>query len=107
MKVIRNKIIPIGRGFGAINLFGVLFAKQKMKLTPEVLNHEMIHTCQMRELGYVPFYIVYVVEWLIRMAQHRGKLYDAYYAISFEREAYANGSNPDYITHRRHFAQWR
>lgn len=107
MKIIRNNIIPVGRGFGAINLFGVLFVKKNMKLTPEVINHEKIHTCQMRELGYVPFYIIYLLEWLLRMMQHRWCLYESYYAISFEREAYANGDDLRYRDKRKHFAQWR
>lgn len=107
MRIIRTNIIPIGRGFGAINLFGILFVKKEMKLTREVINHEKIHTCQMRELGYVPFYIIYVLEWLLRMVQHRGRIYESYYAISFEREAYANADNLRYRANREHFAQWR
>lgn len=100
-------MLPIGRGFGAINLFGVLFAKRDMRLTPEVINHERIHTAQMRELLYVPFYVIYVLEWLMRMIQSRGRLYKAYYNISFEKEAYRHGDNLQYLNHRRRFAQWR
>ena len=55
MKVIRNRFLPIGRRYGAINLFGILFAKHDMALTPEVMNHESIHTAQIRELLWVPF----------------------------------------------------
>lgn len=64
MKVIRNKLLPIGKRYGAINLFGVLFVKRDMSVTDRVLNHERIHTKQMRELGYVGFYLLYVAEWL-------------------------------------------
>lgn len=107
MRVIRNSILPIGKGFGAINLFGVLFAKTDMNLTREVINHEKIHTAQMRELLYVPFYLIYVLEWLIRLVQFRGKVYESYYNISFEKEAYRHGEDLDYLKHRRRFSQWR
>ncbi len=107
MKVIRNDIIPFGRMFGAVNLFGILFAKRHMPLTPQVINHEEIHTAQIRELLYLPFYVVYLAEWLYRLVKHRGNIADAYFDISFEREAYAFGDDLSYLSRRRHFAQWR
>lgn len=106
MIIIRNSIIPFGRDYGAINLFGILFVKPDMPLTAEVINHERIHTAQMRELLYAPFYIIYIIEWLIRLLQQKN-LFRAYRAISFEREAYANGNNLSYLNHRKRFAQWR
>ncbi|MDE6191022.1 MAG: hypothetical protein K2L31_07615 [Muribaculum sp.] len=106
MKVIRNNIIPFGR-YGAINLFGVLFAKPTMTLTREVINHEKIHTRQMRELLYLPFYLLYVAEWCIRVIKNRGSLHRSYHEISFEQEAYRHGSDPDYLSRRKPFAQWR
>ncbi len=107
MKVIWNNVIPFGRRYGAINLFGVLFAKRGMVVTKEVVNHEEIHSAQLRELLFIPFYIVYVAEWLWRLVQQRGDTYRAYRSISFEREAYAHASDLDYMRRRRHFAQWR
>ena len=107
MKVIRNAILPVGKSFGAINLFGVLFAKRDMRLSPEVINHELIHSAQMRELLYIPFYVVYLIEWILRLIQCKGRFYEAYRHISFEKEAYHQGDNPDYLKHRLPFAQWR
>lgn len=107
MKVIRNRLLPIGKNYGAINLFGVLFAKPEMRLTPAVMNHEMIHTAQMRELLYVPFYIIYVIEWIVRLFQFRFRTFEAYKHISFEREAYANGANLQYLKERSPFAMFR
>lgn len=106
MKIIRNNIIPFGK-FGAINLFGILFAKQNMPLTKEVINHEMIHTRQMRELLYIPFYILYIIEWCLLIIKNRGSLYKSYHEISFEREAYDHGDDLGYLAHRKSFAQWR
>lgn len=106
MKVIRNSILPMGKQYGAINLFGVLFVKHSMRLTPEVMIHEKIHTAQMRELFFIPFYILYVLEWVLRLIQTRGKMHSAYHRISFEKEAYLYASDLNYLNHRRAFAQW-
>ena len=55
MKIIYNNIIPF-KGFLAINLFGVLFVRGTYRdLSATVLNHEKIHTAQMKELWYIPF----------------------------------------------------
>ncbi len=59
----------------------------------------------MQELLYLPFYLLYVLEWLCRLIQLRdsGK---AYRAISHEREAYDNQGNPDYLTERKPYNQF-
>ena len=104
MKIIYNKIIPFGKGFYALNLFGVLFAKGPCdRIT---LNHEKIHTAQIKEWFYLPFYIVYLIEWFIRIIQYRGYT-RGYLNISFEREAYTNQYDLSYLKHRKHFASFR
>ncbi len=52
---------------------------------------------------FLPFYIIYVIEWLIRCVQYRDRK-KAYYNISFEREAYANGHNLNYLSSRECYA---
>ena len=100
MKVIINRLIPFGKNFYAINLFGVLFAKGPCgKVT---MNHERIHTAQIRELLYLPFYLWYVLEWIVRLLQYRN-MNLAYYNISFEREAYDNQANLSYLKRRKNF----
>lgn len=101
MKIIYNKIIPFGKDFYAINLFGILFAKGPC--SPVDLNHEKIHTAQMKELGYVFFYIVYLIEWAVRIVQYRGYV-NGYMNISFEREAYFNQYDLEYLQSRKHFS---
>lgn len=101
MKIIYNKIIPFGKRFYAINLFGILFAKGPCDIV--TLNHERIHTIQIKEFLYIPFYIFYVLEWTIRILM-TGNLYKAYENISFEREAYHNQYNLNYLKNRRHFS---
>ena len=103
MKVIRNRIIPC-KGFAAINLFGVVFVRKKIRPQHNIsiydwdkmLNHELTHTAQMKELLYLPFYLLYGIEWLIRLAIYRNTK-EAYRNISFEREAYDMQANFGYI----------
>lgn len=101
MPVIKNKILPIGKNFFALNLFGIIFAKGECDEV--ILNHEKIHSRQMQELLVLPFYILYIIEWLIRLIQCRNS-YKAYKNISFEREAYSNQNDSDYLKKRKIFS---
>lgn len=100
MKIIRNNIIPF-KGFAAINLFGVLFIRGDTAVTSRLVNHETIHTAQMKEMLYVFFYLWYVAEWLVKLFIY-GR--NAYRAISFEREAYSNEGNTLYLSRRKRYA---
>lgn len=103
MKIIYNRFIPF-RGFRAVNLFGVVFARREFRPLPErTIRHETIHSAQMRELCYVLFYLLFSAEWLVRRFG-RGKIYRR---VSFEREAYAHEYETDYLCRRKRFAQWR
>lgn len=109
MKLVFNKLIPF-KGFIAINLFGVCFIREEYKdklgkiNLEDVINHEMIHTQQMKEMLYVGFYLWYFFEWLIKLFKY-GK--DAYYHISFEVEAFLNERDLNYIERRKPFAWWK
>jgi hypothetical protein len=62
----------------------------------------------MKELLYVPFYLIYFFEWLYRLWEYREYGSDAaYQGISFEREANEHQWEDGYLSTRRHFAQWR
>lgn len=102
MRIIRNNFIPL-RGFKAINLFGILFVREDAAMDGKDFNHKEIHTAQMREMLYVPFYLWYVVEWLVRLVQCRD-MEKAYRSISFEREAYANERDMGYLGRRRRYS---
>ena len=82
-----------------------LFARKGCTMSESDINHEMIHTAQMKEMGYVLFYVWYLVEWLIKLVK-LGDSNKAYRAISFEREAYGNEKNFIYTITREKFA-WR
>lgn len=103
MKIIYNNIIPFP-GFAAINLFGIIFARKECRpLSATTINHEAIHTAQMKELLYVGFYLCYLAEWIVRLFM-KGS---AYRNISFEKEAYNCQHIPGYAQIRQRFAQWR
>lgn len=106
MKVIFNKIIPF-KGFKAVNLFGYLFIRDGVTVDYKLLLHESIHTAQMKELLYVPFYILYLLEWIKNLFAYRFNGRQAYRNISFEVEAYQHENEKDYLDTRKHFAQWR
>ncbi len=89
-----------------MNLFGVFLVRDKSWIDRHIVNHERIHTAQMKELLWLPFYVLYVLEWLFLIIRY----FDwdkAYRSISFEREAYQHGHDLNYLQKRKHFAQWR
>lgn len=105
MKIVYNSIIPFKR-FRCLNLFGILFVRKNsdgsiLKLSRKSINHEMIHTEQMKELLYVFFYLWYFIEWLIELVLPP---YNKDYSdISFEEEAYMHEDNLDYIKQRKRY----
>lgn len=100
MKVIYSKLLPV-KGFRAINLFGIVFARSdEPPLTPRIINHELIHTRQMLELLVFGFYFWYVTEWLVRWIIYKDRR-KAYLNICFEREAFANDHKLNYLKHRK------
>jgi len=102
MKIIYNKALPPKR-FAAINLFGFMFVRYGAKPSQRTIQHESIHSRQMREMLYLFFYLWYGVEWLVRLVQYRNAM-TAYYNISFEREAYTNDRKENYLTDRKSWA---
>lgn len=109
MKIIYNNIIPFGR-YLAINLFGILFVRKDKKhlLDDTVINHEQIHTAQMKELLYIGFYIIYLLEWLYKaIIKFPFNWHLAYRDISFEKEAFMFEPYEDYLEYRTHYSQWR
>lgn len=102
MKVIYNNIIPF-KGFYAINLFGTLFVRGSKHPSKKVLNHESIHSQQMKELLYIFFYLWYVTEWLIKLFIYWDTKM-AYKAIGFEQEAYTHEEDMEYLKNRHWYS---
>lgn len=63
------------------------------------VNHERIHLRQQLEMLVVFFYVWYLLEYLFLLVQFRNRK-KAYYAISFEREAYENEKDLGYLKAR-------
>lgn len=103
--IIHNRFIPFKK-FYAINLFGVIFVRHGVHLHAEEINHERIHTAQMREMLFIFFYIWYGMEWFILLFKYRNS-FDAYKNIRFEKEAYRHGDEIRYLKHRKPYAWLR
>lgn len=85
---IKNKWLPF-KGFTALTVWPFVFYRDL--ITEETRNHERIRGRQQLELLLIGFYLIYFVECILK----------GYDRISFEREAYANESNMDYLKKRK------
>lgn len=91
------------RNYVGLSLWPFIILKEDaLKKDEALINHERIHLKQQRELLILPFYILYISEWLLRTLLYLDS-YRAYQNISFEREAYANEGDKDYLSRRKTF----
>ena len=96
--IVSRYLIP--KGFRGFTFFPFVFLKYRKDTDNEVLlNHEKIHIKQQLEMLVVPFFIWYVLEFLYRLIQYRDSQV-AYRNISFEREAYENEKDLNYLQSR-------
>ena len=125
MRIISNKILPV-KGFSAINLLGFVFTRLPADALPiTTKRHEAIHTAQQYEILALSALIslvlcnifaswwyllacvimplaIYLLAWIVELLLPP---YDSAYKDSlFEREAYANSGDPDYLVNRSPFA---
>ncbi|WP_111309033.1 hypothetical protein [Confluentibacter sediminis] len=98
MIIVSKYLVP--KGYTGFTFFPFVFIKDAY-LCEDVflLNHEKIHLKQQLELLIIPFYIIYVIEFLVRLYQYK-TWHMAYRNISFEREAYRNEYNLLYLKER-------
>ena len=88
------------RSFSGITLWPFVFLKHEyLKKDLVFLNHERIHLKQQIELLLLFFYLWYALEYIFRIIQYKNR-YLAYRNISFEREAYANEKDLQYVDQR-------
>ncbi len=94
----------IGKSFSAISIYPFIFLKNHHCKGDHVLiNHERIHLRQQIELLWLFFFILYISEYFIKLIYYRNS-YEAYKNLSFEKEAYANENNLDYLKNRKFFS---
>ena len=93
---------------GGISLFPIVVLRERYK-NPELKNglqrivtHETIHFQQQLEMLVIPFYIIYILEYVIK-ALYYFNIEKAYRNISFEREAYQYELDKDYLKTRKRY----
>jgi hypothetical protein len=107
-------ILPRSLNLLGIVLLGFVFLNRRAKTFKEtelntLLNHERIHVVQQLELLILPFFILYIGEWLVLLWKYKN-INLAYRNISFEKEAYQHAENLAYIPERKPYAwfsYWR
>lgn len=107
-KVIFNKYIPF-KGYLAMAIYPWIFVREEYResLNARCVKHELIHHAQQKELLIIFFYILYFLEYLVRLifcGFNHGK---AYRSISFEQEAYNHEKELEYWKVRKPFGMWR
>jgi hypothetical protein len=96
--IVTKYLIP--KGYRGLAAFPFVFVKHRAdKKNSVFVNHEKIHLRQQLELLVIPFFIWYFLEYIVRLVQYKNADL-AYRNISFEREAYANELNLDYLKNR-------
>lgn len=123
MIIWKQRFLPV-KGYKAVFFAGILFVRKEVKMIDKDMNHEKIHSHQFAEMsiigliisspfavsnwwallfGILLFYVWYGVEFVIRLIKIRNR-HVAYKSISFEREAYQNDDNLQYLEKRKKFA---
>lgn len=103
--VVSKYLLP--KGFNGLTVFPFVFLRERRLGSDAVmLNHERIHLRQQLEMLVVPFFVWYALEFLWRWMR-TGNRHMAYHAIGFEREAYANEKDPDYLKARSFWGFWK
>ena len=98
MILISRYLVP--KGYTGMAIFPFVFLKySRLKEDKVLVNHERIHLQQQLEMLVLPFYVWYVLEFIIKLMYYR-RWKKAYLNISFERECYYNETNLIYLETR-------
>jgi len=82
----------------------ILIKDEHRKEDVVLINHEKIHLRQQLELAIIPFYLFYLINYLINVFRYKNH-HLAYVNILFEREAYKHERNLTYLRFRK-FCEW-
>ena len=88
-----------------MNICAIMFTRSEdyiKRMSQATVTHEKTHTKQILEMGIVFFYLWYVLEWFVRLFIDKNGL-TAYRNISFEREAYYNELDYEYLNNRNKY----
>jgi hypothetical protein len=96
--IVSKYLIP--KGYRGLTVFPFVILRNRINKNDKVLiNHEKIHLRQQLELLILPFFVWYFLEFLLMFIKYKNKN-SAYRNISFEREAYANEKDLNYLKER-------
>jgi len=104
---IENSKIPVWLSYiapidiGAITLGPIVISRGEMSEITK--RHETIHFQQFFELAFVGFPILYYGFWLLNLLKGDDRE-SAYYNIPFEKEAYYNDADENYLSKRKRFS---
>ena len=89
----------------AIAFWPFIFVRTRRENDAILINHELIHIKQYRELFVVGGVVLYVFDFIVGLFKYKN-VYLAYRNIRFEQEAYENQHDLGYLSKRRRLA-WR
>lgn len=78
----------------------ILLKRKKLENNEILINHEKIHLKQQLELLVIPFYLLYIFNYMVNLFIYLNHQ-RAYREIVFEREAYSNDENLNYLSERK------
>lgn len=100
MPILSRSLRLLPKRYYAITIFPFIFLRHGGAENEILINHERIHLRQQAELLVLPFYLLYLIEYLCKLIIYRS--HDkAYRNISFEREAYRNDEDLNYLKKRK------
>jgi len=81
----------------------IIFKSKDLKNNKRLVNHEKIHFLQQLELLVIFFYILYLLHYIYNLLKYKNHS-KAYLNICFEREAFANDGNLNYLKERKPYS---
>jgi len=105
-----SKIVP--KGYIGITLwpFGIYVSEVKYLSNNKLINHEKIHWEQQKELGGILFYVLYLIEWFIKIftvtSVGGNPFSSAYRNLAAEREANLYEDDYEYLQEKRKRYAW-
>jgi hypothetical protein len=96
-------VVPFMKSAGMALFPFVLVNNSRLLTDKQLIRHEQIHLRQQAELLVLPFYILYLLNYLVNLAIYKNHN-QAYMHIIFEREAYGNEHDAEYLAKRKVWA---
>ena len=101
--LIKSKYL-VPQGYRGMTIYPFVFWRGELNDT--FVNHERIHLRQQIELLVLPFFVIYILHYLINFIRYADHM-KAYKNIIFEKEAYGNEKNLEYLKTRKLFQCFR